>query len=259
MAIAVGLLSGIHIAVCLSDGAKLSHLLWPVWTPVRLWRRLRSGGLVGWYCRSRDDFWEFLVSLRLPQLFWLGLRGFLSAGLWLAGPVTLMAMGRINGVFFAVGAIWLAWTLLHLPFAQMRFAAENRLAAGLDRRAVAGLYRRSPWVFAATMFLTLAAAVPLYLAKIEVLPREAAWLPGLLFIATILPAKLLAAWAYSRSVSRPRNAWLFSRLACRLFMLAAAAIYVGIVSLTQYTSWHGVWSLYEQHAFLLPAPLIAAP
>jgi hypothetical protein len=40
----------------------------------------------------------------------------------------------------------------------------------------------------------------------------------------------------------------------RLAIVAAAAFYVLVVFLAQYTSWGGVSSLYEQHAFLLPVP-----
>jgi hypothetical protein len=36
--------------------------------------------------------------------------------------------------------------------------------------------------------------------------------------------------------------------------LPIEAFYVLIVFFTQYTSWNGVFSLYEQHAFLLPIP-----
>jgi hypothetical protein len=34
------------------------------------------------------------------------------------------------------------------------------------------------------------------------------------------------------------------------------AAYVFLVWLTQYLSWHGSLSLMEQHAFLVPAPLL---
>jgi hypothetical protein len=37
-------------------------------------------------------------------------------------------------------------------------------------------------------------------------------------------------------------------------MLPVAALYVVLTYFTQFTAWHGVWSLYEQHAFLTPAP-----
>ncbi len=39
-------------------------------------------------------------------------------------------------------------------------------------------------------------------------------------------------------------------------MVPVAAIYVVLVYLTQYLSWYGVWSLYEQHAFLVPVPFL---
>ena len=39
-------------------------------------------------------------------------------------------------------------------------------------------------------------------------------------------------------------------------MLPAAALYVLFLTLTQYTSWEGAASLYEQHAFLLPVPFM---
>jgi hypothetical protein len=50
----------------------------------------------------------------------------------------------------------------------------------------------------------------------------------------------------------PRH-WFF-RWTGRLPLLPATALYVLIVFFTQYTSWNGVWSLYEQHAFLVPVP-----
>ena len=50
----------------------------------------------------------------------------------------------------------------------------------------------------------------------------------------------------------PRH-WFF-RVTGRLPLLPVAGFYVLIVFFTQYTSWNGVWSLYEQHAFLLPVP-----
>ena len=39
-------------------------------------------------------------------------------------------------------------------------------------------------------------------------------------------------------------------------MFPVALTYVGIVSVTRYTSWHGAYSLLEQHAFLLPVPFV---
>jgi hypothetical protein len=102
--------------------------------------------------------------------------------------------------------------------------------------------------------VTLLFALPLYLLKIEVVPKEAAWLPGLVFIAFILPARLLTGWAMGRAARRRTPKHWFFRWTGRLPFVPAAAFYVLIVFFTQYTSWHGVWSLYEQHAFLVPVP-----
>jgi hypothetical protein len=94
----------------------------------------------------------------------------------------------------------------------------------------------------------------LYLLKIEMVPREAAWLPSLVFLAFIFPARLLTGWALGRAVPRKTPRHWFFRWTGRLAFLPAASFYVTIVFFTQYTSWNGVWSLYEQHAFLVPVP-----
>ena len=87
-------------------------------------------------------------------------------------------------------------------------------------------------------------------------PREAAWLPCLFFIVFIWPTRLLSGWAYARGGRReaPRN-WFFAATGL-VAMLPSAAFYVLLVMLTQYTSWEGVGSLYEQHPFLLPVPFM---
>jgi hypothetical protein len=40
-------------------------------------------------------------------------------------------------------------------------------------------------------------------------------------------------------------------------MLPVGLAYAVIVFFTQYTAWHGIWSLYEQHAFLLSVPFLS--
>jgi hypothetical protein len=150
----------------------------------------------------------------------------------------------------------LAAVLLYLPFLQARFAAENRFAALFEIRAIRRAFARAPLAWWIALAFTLTLAVPLYLLKIEIVPREAAWLPSLLFVVSIFPARLLAGWAMGRSKRReqPRH-WLF-RWSSRLAMLPIVAIYVIVVYFTQYLSWYGPWSLYEQHVFLVPAPFL---
>jgi hypothetical protein len=212
----------------------------------------------GYYAEARDAVWDLVMSLRLPYYFWLGFRGFVGAMAWLIVPVSLIALGRVNAPFAPLigffGAFLLALVLIYLPILQMRLAQTNRLRAVFELGAARAAYKRAPWASAFAIIITLLFALPLYLLKIEIVPREAEWLPSLVFITFIFPARLLTGWALGRANRRrtPRH-WFF-RWTGRLPLLPATAIYVLIVFFTQYTSWNGVWSLYEQHAFLVPVP-----
>lgn len=244
-----------HIIAACSRGGRLHHFLWPFTTPFWLIKRLWRGG---YYAEARDAVWDFVIALRLPYYFWLGLRGFVGAMLWLAPPITLLALGRIAPIVGVLGALVLGIVLLYIPFLQMHFAAENRFSAILEFRTVRNRFRRAPCAFAFAFLVTLAFAIPLYLLKIEMIPREAAWLPSLVFIVFIYPARLLTGWAYAWSGRREMPRHWFFRWAGRLSMVPVAAFYLLIVFFSQYAAWEGVWSLYEQHAFLLPVPFLGS-
>jgi hypothetical protein len=241
-------------SACLRGGRIRSFLI------PRPVKSLRLALEPGAFNRARDAVWNFLVGLRLPYYFWLGLRGFVGAVIWLILPVSLLAaasrLPRGGVPVGFLGGALLALVLVQLPFLQARFAAENRLAAMFEVRMLRRLFARAPLAFFAALLVTLALAVPLYLLKIEIVPREAAWLPSLLFVVSIFPARLLTGWSLARASDRltPRS-WLL-RWPARLAMLPVVFAYVVIVYFTQYLSWYGVWSLYEQHAFLVPAPCL---
>lgn len=243
------------VSGCLRGG-MIRHFLWP--RPVYSLRLALSRDA---FVRARDGMWDFVVGLRLPYYFWLGLRGFVGAVAWLVVPVSMLAAasrlrpgaGPLVGV---VGGAMLVLVLLHLPFLQARFAAENRLGAMFEIRALRRCFGRAPVAFLVALAFTLVLALPLYLLKIEIIPREAEWLPSVLFVVSIFPARFLTGWALARASRRhlPRL-WLV-RWGSRLAMLPLVAFYVLLVYFTQYLSWYGVWSLYEQHAFLVPAPFL---
>ncbi len=123
-------------------------------------------------------------------------------------------------------------------------------------RAVRDHFRRAPVAFLIALAGTLLFAVPLYLLKIEIIPRERPGCRAWCSFAFIFPARLLAGWAYGRAGRRtePRN--IVTRSGARLLMAPLAIAYVVIVYFTQFTSWHGIASLYEQHAFLVPVPFL---
>lgn len=245
----------LHVTLSCARGGKLRYFIWPfnfVWFIRRLFRG-------GYYTQARDTVWDFTMSLRLPHYFWLGMRGFAAAFAWLALPISLLALGhsKLPGapVLGVIGGIMLGLILMYLPFMQVRVASTGRFVEGFNVLAVRRVFKCAPWAFALSFVVTLLFALPLYLFKIEIVPEEAAWLPGLIFIAFIYPARLLTGWAMGRAMNRdgrPRH-WFF-RLTGRLPFVPVAAFYVVIVFFTQYTSWNGVWSLYEQHAFLVPVP-----
>ena len=244
----------VHIALACARGGRLRYFLWPFNLAWLIGALVRGG----YYAQARDAIWDFVTSLRLPHYFVLGLKGFAVAFAWLVLPVSLLALGHSSApgapLLGFVGAVLLGLVLLYLPFLQLRVAATGRVGDGFNVFAVRDGFRRAPWAFAFAVVVTLLFALPLYLLKIEIVPREAAWLPGLVFIAFIFPARLLTGWAMGRAARRPEPPHWFFRWTGRLPLLPVAGFYVLVVFFTQYTSWNGVWSLYEQHAFLVPVP-----
>lgn len=252
--IVLTVLMAAHIIIACSRGGKLRYFLWPLGNPIWLAKRLWHGG---YYAEARDAVWQFVGSLRLPYYFWLAVRGFAGAMAWLLLPVTLLAVGSRVPIFDLPGTLLLWLVLLYVPFLQVHFAAENRFRACFEVGAVRAQFNRAPWAFVLAFLVTLLFALPLYLLKIEMVPREAAWLPSLVFIVFMFPARLLSGWAVGRGRHRPQPRYWFFRWTGRLAMLPVAGFYVLVVFFTQYISWYGVWSLYEQHAFLLPVPFFS--
>jgi hypothetical protein len=249
----VTVLSLFHIAAAFLRGGRIRYFLWPVGNLFWLARRWRAGGL---YTEVRDGFWYFATALRLPHYFRLGGFGALGTLGWLLPPAFLMALGGRAAPVGILGALVLAIVAPWLPFLQVRFVVEGRFSALFGLRAVRDRFRRAPWAFAFSLLVLLLASIPLYLLKIQIIPRDAIWLESLVFVLFLAPARLLTGWAYARSGrrERPRH-WVFRSLG-RIAILPAALFYVLVVFLAQYTSWGGVNALYEQHAFLLPVPFL---
>ena len=241
----------VHIALACLWGGKLRHFLLPMLHPVfALFAFVRGNPL----SRARDGLWTFMMDARPWYYFWLGFRGAVGALLWLGIPVTLLAMGYKVPLLGFLGFLLLLPVLVILPFLQMQFAAHNRFVKMFDVIGVIRLYLRAPWACSFALFITLLFALPLYLLKIELVPRDALMIPSLVFIAFIWPARLLTGWVCGRAAKRPCcRHWFFwttGWLPVPLFVV----VYGFFVWLSQYLSWYGVASLYEQHAFLLPVP-----
>lgn len=250
-ALVVWALTCLHLLTAFARDGRLRRFVWPLGNPLWLYRELRLGGL---YSTARDGFWEFAAGLRPPYYFKLGLVGFLGTLVWLLPPSAMLGVSPRFPLLGFLGAILLAVVVPWLPFLQVEYAIQGRAGALFSPRAVRGRFKRAPWAFAFALAVLLLASIPLYLLKIEMVPREAVWLPSLVFVVFLAPARLLVGWAHARSGRRDRaRHWVF-RLLGRLAIVAVALLYVLVVFFSQYTSWGGAGSLHEQHAFLLPAP-----
>jgi hypothetical protein len=223
------------------------------------------GALLAWrrpgvFVAARDLVWK-LTTQRLPYYFWLGVRGFVGGAIWLIVPVSVLALASSlppgpGAALSFLGGLMLAVVVVYLPFLQTHFAVQNRFRAMFELRTVRQMFRRAPVAFWLALVATLLFALPLYLLMIELLPHEVTWLPAVLFVVFLLPARLLCGWAYARAARRQQpRVWLFRWLA-RLAMIPAAATYAFVVWLSQYLLWYGVGSLYHQHAFLVPVPFL---
>ena len=258
--LALGVLALLHIAWATFRGGKLRHFCWPA--PIKFFSCLSRLGLSGMYHEASNELWNFFVALRLPFYFWLGVRGFFGALVWLFVPITMMSLATkvepsgLGGLLAFVGGILLSIVLVYLPFLQIRLPVTNRFRSQFDLREVRRQFCRAPIAYWFSLFMTLALALPLYLLKAELIPREAAWLPSLVFVGFMLPARLLVGWAVSRSTKREQPRLWISRWFARLGLLPVVLIYSLVVYFTQFTSWYGSLSLYEQHAFMVPVPFL---
>lgn len=246
----LSVLYALHVLAACLRGGRLWYFFWPfnfVWLLRRIWRG-------GFYRESRDAAYDAVVALRLPYYFSLGLRGYAGAFVWLVLPLTLLGRGHEQPGVAILGGLMFTVVVLYVPFLQARFARDNRLRSAFAWRSARRDFRRAPVAFALAFTVTLTAAVPLYLMKIEAIPRELVFLESLAFMAFGLPARWVMGWAYSRAARRdtPRH-WTVCWL-CRLLMLPVAAAYAVVVFTSQHVGWGGVSSLFEQHAFLLPVP-----
>ncbi|WP_236621512.1 DUF4013 domain-containing protein [Rhodopirellula sallentina] len=262
-------------------GGRLRHFLWP--EPIRFCKQAWRPSL---WSDVSDRLWSFIVSLQLPQLFWLGVRGAVGTLIWLFPAMVIMNVTREGneaaaGLVGVIALVTLGYILMTLPMLQAHFAAENRFRAIFAWRRVRREVHAAPWSYAGAMLVTLVLLpIPLYLLKIEATPQEITWLPCLVFVAFMLPARIATGLAMRRcrrlylesqsSVSQNTDAdsnahsprwrrwWnTMSRLSVRFAVAPAiVGVYMLVLFASQYTSWDGVDTWIRQHALLVPVPFV---
>ncbi|SFI77236.1 DUF4013 domain-containing protein [Planctomicrobium piriforme] len=249
----------IHLILALARGGSLPTFFRPLKNALWLRRQLASGRYLS---DASQHVRSFLARLKIRQNFWLGVRGFGVAFIWLALPTALYAaVRRPEGgsvLVMLIGGVCLTVVLSWAPFLQARFATENRFRSGLQLREVRTLWRYAPWSWALATVIVYALALPLYLFKAFLLPPDAMWPITLIFVASIYPTRVMTGWAYHRACARKEAGkkpvyWLFRGL-CSLLLMSVLGFYVFLLYFTQFISEAGRAVLFQHHALLLPVP-----
>lgn len=245
--------TALHTLTSFARGARFREFLVP--RPLWLWRA--SAAPAFWSDRFAA-LREAIASLHLGHLFWLGLRGFAGGLLWVALPATLIVAGvrLASAGLEALGVLALAVVVTYIPFLQTRFALEDRFGVFVELGAVRRAFARAPLAFVLTLLFTLLLPLPLYLFKIEPLPTELAWAPALLFVALAFASRAVAGWAHARAARRATPSHFLFRAGARLALPPVALAYACVTVFTQYTSWFGAFSLYDQGVVLVPMPVL---
>lgn len=252
----VAVVLGVHLLAAVARGGNLGAFFRPIrnlrWVSRELWSG-RYWTQASAICR------EFLMALRLPEHFWLGVSGYLGTFLWLLLPTVLFAAlrditkpGQI--LVTLIGGACLIPVLAWTPFLQAHYAAEGRISAFKELRTVRRLFTRAPLTWTLTTIALYLLALPLYLLKIAAPPQDAMWFVTLIFIATIYPAKMLIGWAYGIARRRENAASAWWCWPCRLILVPLLAIYLFLVFFTPAIGAAGRRVLFEHHALLLPTP-----
>ncbi|GIW97712.1 MAG: hypothetical protein KatS3mg111_1045 [Pirellulaceae bacterium] len=264
--IAAGLATGgwlVYVAWAAIRGGRWWHFLWPA-----PWRFVREGWRLRTWQGASDKLAALWRQLSFGHLWWLGFRGAVGALLWLLVPTSMMIVGLralefdLAAVVGLLGALGMTAVVLYLPFLQVQMAVDNRFRSMLRLRSVRRRFRYAPWAHAASLLAMCLASLPLYLLRIEATPAELLWAPALVFVLFMLPVKLGlgAAMGYAsrrESCGQQQRHWL-NRWGARVVALTSVLVYVGSLYVAQLVAGQGALVMYFQHAFLVPAPLIAS-
>ncbi|MFO0977865.1 MAG: hypothetical protein U0996_15785 [Planctomycetaceae bacterium] len=204
---------------------------------------------------------QLLTVVRPLHHFWLGLKAFIGAVLWLAIPsgmlVAVTNPERDNpglGVVSFLGVLLMIPVMAWLPLLQIHQAVEGRFVSVFSIRAARSIIARVPlrWMLATVVLYAL--TFPLYLAKIRLLPGDAMLVITPFFIVLTYPTRLLMAWIYHQGQQRPASAFFLWRWLIKLVMVPALGAYCFFLFLTPFVSELGRSAPLENQAFLGPVP-----
>lgn len=245
----------LHLCLALARGGRLSTFFRPFKNLFWFWKQCRQGD---YWDRAEHAVWEFLGQFRRTHYFWLGLKGWFGALLWLVLPTAIFAAAnKPDGgaaLFSICGGCLLIFVLSWVPFLQARYAAEGRLSAYKELRTIRELYRRAPLCWALAVVVTYGMSLPLFFATVALPPQDALWMVTPIFIVGIYPARVFTGWAYHQAVVRDKRAWFSLRVLTTLVLMPLLSLYTFILFFTQFIGASGKLVLFQHHALLLPCP-----
>ncbi|MEZ5942878.1 MAG: DUF4013 domain-containing protein [Planctomycetaceae bacterium] len=254
----VWFLTTAHILLALARGGSIGCFVRPFKNVTWLVGQLWSGNYLN---MAGQNVRDFVHKLQLRALFWKGLRGFGVAFVWLLIPTAMYAaLRRPEGVpvlLTILGGFALAFTLMLVPFMQARFTTTGRFMAGLEIWEVRRAWKYAPIAWTLSLVFLYLLALPLYLFKAFLPPRDAMWLMTLVFVITIYPTRIFTGWAYARALKRRelnKVAHWSIRLICTALLWPLMGLFVFILFFTQFLGAEGRLVLFAHHALLLPAP-----
>ncbi len=254
----VQLLIAAHLIVAIGCGGSTACFLRPLRNLRWLFRQLRTGQ----YLRQLD-LWagEAIATLKPLDHFLLGLKAVAGAFCWLVIPTGLLvaysAPGRVSpffGLMSFLGGVVMIPVAAWLPLLQVHQTVTGRFSGIFQVRAARRVIRQAPLTWMVTTILMYVMTLPLYLAKVRLLPADAFLVLTPIFVLLIYPARVLVAWAYHRGMRFDQPAWFGLRWGARLLMIPLLATYAGFLFLTPTISELGKAAPLENHAFLSPVP-----
>jgi hypothetical protein len=262
--VGASLLITAHLLLALGCGGGW----WRFVRPLNNIRRLRASSRSGEYWRdAHEAIYEFAAAFRFPQLLRLGILGYATVYLWLVVPTLLFTMlddptSRWQIVVFVTGCVTLTLTLLLMPLLLAHVATEGRWRAILEFKAVRKLAGQTPFCWAiATAVLFATSMLPMLytaLLKNQIPPHDDRWDLMLVFIATVVPARVLVGWVYHRATQRTRNAtswpWRIWQGVNGVALCFGVGWYVYFLHLAQTGGELGQRAVWQFQALLLPLP-----
>jgi hypothetical protein len=203
-------LIAVHILLATGCGGSFWRFLRPIKNARQMWTQFRGGGYVQ---NANQAICEFVSAFRFPHLFRMGLLGYATVYVWMTIP-TLLTMreditNRLQIAGFVAGCIMLTVTLLWLPLLVTHVAAEARFGAMFEFAAVRKRAGQTPfrWAIATAILLACSSLPLLYTAlfKIKIPPHVARWDVMVVFLVTVIPARVWLGWAYHRAAQRTRT------------------------------------------------------